>query len=250
MELSIVDYPSNGDATFQWAKVAKDAGVDVLLSEKGIMTKTPQSQSFDSIRCRVSTALDKKFGSPSNSWATIRDIYSDKVVFCLEGSRGTSAGDYSAPATTLKGGDIYEAPYTDDGTIAIIGGPTQVTVSYLPVGKAADVAKHHHPEEPDQVEVDGAGRVQSAFVPTAVPPQDAAKVAPAGWEDTVIAMKDHSEIDNPYALAWWMDDEGFTSHKAAYAEKSTCLGLYSQFKQLTPKEQAVYYLLSGMNIKF
>jgi hypothetical protein len=38
---------------------------------------------------------------------------------------------------------------------------------------------------------------------------------PAGWKGTVHAMLDHPEIDNPYALANWMDQMGYTPHKGA-----------------------------------
>jgi hypothetical protein len=34
-------------------------------------------------------------------------------------------------------------------------------------------------------------------------------VAPPGWEDSVKQMKDNDDIDNPYALAWWMHDKGY-----------------------------------------
>lgn len=37
-------------------------------------------------------------------------------------------------------------------------------------------------------------------------------VSPPGWEDTVKHMKDHEDIDNPYALAWYGYNEGFTPH--------------------------------------
>lgn len=37
--------------------------------------------------------------------------------------------------------------------------------------------------------------------------------APKGWEPTVKAMKKHSEIDNPFALANYMKDKGYQSHK-------------------------------------
>jgi hypothetical protein len=37
--------------------------------------------------------------------------------------------------------------------------------------------------------------------------------SPPGWERTVEDMKDHSEIDNPWALAWWMKNEGYQSRK-------------------------------------
>jgi len=39
------------------------------------------------------------------------------------------------------------------------------------------------------------------------------EVAPPGWEGTVKAMKDSGEVDNPWALAWWMKGQGYKSHK-------------------------------------
>ena len=40
--------------------------------------------------------------------------------------------------------------------------------------------------------------------------------APKGWEGTVKAMKKHKDdIDNPWALAHWMKNEGYKSHKKA-----------------------------------
>ncbi len=41
-------------------------------------------------------------------------------------------------------------------------------------------------------------------------------VAPEGWEGTVKEMKKDKGIDNPYALANWMKDEGYMSHKASF----------------------------------
>ena len=49
-------------------------------------------------------------------------------------------------------------------------------------------------------------------------PQD--EVAPPGWEDTVKAMKKHKEIDNPWALAWYMKNKGYKSHEAHQVIKS------------------------------
>ena len=37
--------------------------------------------------------------------------------------------------------------------------------------------------------------------------------APEGWEKTVLAMKKHKEIDNPWALANWMKKKGYQPHK-------------------------------------
>ena len=39
--------------------------------------------------------------------------------------------------------------------------------------------------------------------------------APPGFEGTVKAMKKHKEIDNPYALAWYLKNKGAKSHKNA-----------------------------------
>ena len=39
------------------------------------------------------------------------------------------------------------------------------------------------------------------------------EVAPKGWEGTVKAMKKEKDIDNPWALAHWMKNKGYKSHK-------------------------------------
>ena len=39
------------------------------------------------------------------------------------------------------------------------------------------------------------------------------EVSPPGFEGTVKAMKKHGEIDNPYALAWYMKNKGYKSHR-------------------------------------
>ena len=39
------------------------------------------------------------------------------------------------------------------------------------------------------------------------------EVAPKGWEGTVKALKKHTEVDNPWALANWMKKQGYKSHK-------------------------------------
>lgn len=47
-----------------------------------------------------------------------------------------------------------------------------------------------------------------------------AEKAPKGWEGTVKAMKKHTEIDNPYALANYMKNKGMKSHKKESVEDS------------------------------
>ena len=46
------------------------------------------------------------------------------------------------------------------------------------------------------------------------------EVAPPGWEGTVKAMKRHKEIDNPWALAWYMKNKGYKSHKPEGKKKN------------------------------
>lgn len=51
--------------------------------------------------------------------------------------------------------------------------------------------------------------------------QEVAEVAPKGWEGTVKAMKKHKDIDNPYALANWMKNKGYKSHKKEGIEEGS-----------------------------
>jgi len=43
-------------------------------------------------------------------------------------------------------------------------------------------------------------------------PEEREAVSPPGWSGTVEQMKDHGEIDNPWALAWWMKGKGYKPH--------------------------------------
>jgi hypothetical protein len=43
--------------------------------------------------------------------------------------------------------------------------------------------------------------------------ESVSEAAPEGWEKTVLAMKKHKEIDNPWALAHWMKKKGYHPHK-------------------------------------
>jgi hypothetical protein len=45
------------------------------------------------------------------------------------------------------------------------------------------------------------------------------EAAPEGWEKTVLAMKKHKEIDNPWALANWMKKKGYRQHKKEEGKK-------------------------------
>ncbi len=54
-------------------------------------------------------------------------------------------------------------------------------------------------------------------------------VAPPGWEDTVKKMKKHKEIDNPWALAWYMKNKGAEPHHAS--SPRYLLAAYEAFKR-------------------
>jgi hypothetical protein len=43
--------------------------------------------------------------------------------------------------------------------------------------------------------------------------EEVSEAAPEGWEKTVLAMKKHKEIDNPWALAHWMKKKGYQPKK-------------------------------------
>ena len=55
------------------------------------------------------------------------------------------------------------------------------------------------------------------------------EVAPEGWEGTVKAMKKHKEIDNPWALAWYMKKKGYKSHKKEKMRESICFPTFSEW---------------------
>ena len=55
--------------------------------------------------------------------------------------------------------------------------------------------------------------------------EDIQEVSPPGFKGTVKAMKKHGEIDNPFALAWYMKKKGYKSHRkasGAMKEESEC----------------------------
>ncbi len=54
--------------------------------------------------------------------------------------------------------------------------------------------------------------------------------SPPGFKKTVEAMKKHDEIDNPFALAWWMKKKGYKSHKESVEES------VADSSPLTPQE--------------
>lgn len=62
--------------------------------------------------------------------------------------------------------------------------------------------------------VDLPEELQTKVIEAAGTDDQLAEAAPEGWEGTVKGLKKHKdEIDNPYALAWYMKNKGYKSHK-------------------------------------
>lgn len=59
--------------------------------------------------------------------------------------------------------------------------------------------------------------------------------APEGWEKTVEHMKEHSEIENPFALAHWMNNQGYEPH----AEAGTVRAAWTKFRTAQERPQAL-----------
>lgn len=57
------------------------------------------------------------------------------------------------------------------------------------------------------------GKIYFAIGDSAAIIHSISEAAPPGFEGTVKAMKKHKEIGNEYALAWWMKNKGYKSHK-------------------------------------
>ena len=67
------------------------------------------------------------------------------------------------------------------------------------------------------------------------------EVAPEGWEGTVEAMKKHSEIDNPWALAHYMKGKGYHSHKTRSGkDKNESMESAPFIKRVVENEKATY----------
>lgn len=70
------------------------------------------------------------------------------------------------------------------------------------------------PDGDEKIQI-GPGDQQGAITRPTPLAQDQVAVAPPGWENTVKKMKKHDEIDNPWALAWYMKNKGAEPHHAS-----------------------------------
>ena len=59
-------------------------------------------------------------------------------------------------------------------------------------------------------------------------------VAPKGWEKTVLRMKKHSDITNPWALSWWMKNRHMHPHPKPRHE--TACGILQALTEMAATE--------------
>ena len=87
--------------------------------------------------------------------------------------------------------------------------------------------QHMHPENPEDDRFFDHGLQEEGIAPTGMLPGDLGEndpvmeagaftdkesVSPEGWGGTVEHMKDHKDIDNPFALAYYMKNKGDSPH--------------------------------------
>jgi hypothetical protein len=89
------------------------------------------------------------------------------------------------------------------------------------------------PDGDEKIQISPGGE-QAAQVPPPAGEQHEA-VAPPGWENTVKKMKKHDEIDNPWALAWYMKNKGAEPHHAN--EDKFVLAAHAAMKRRDAKQR-------------
>ena len=73
------------------------------------------------------------------------------------------------------------------------------------------------------------------------------EVSPPGWEGTVKAMKKHSDIDNPWALAWHMKKKGYKSHKKEETEVYWSSKALDQLEEIQKEADTINSITSKVN---
>lgn len=87
-------------------------------------------------------------------------------------------------------------------------------------------------QQQQEVDVHGVhdeGQQGGITRPTPLATEQQVAVAPPGWEGPVKEMKKDKDIDNPWALAWYMKNKGDTPHKAS--DRSRFRAAYAQMRR-------------------
>ena len=139
----------------------------------------------------------------------------------------------------VKMNDIYKVlkyikEYIEDPTV--IKDPTLQKIYVGAAAKANKLSKQHGTHyvlyDPSQSklavvaksnlksEIKEKGLTKDTGVLYVAKGKPVSEVAPPGWEGTVKAMKKSGDVDNPWALAWWMKNQGKKSHKKEEVEET------------------------------
>jgi hypothetical protein len=117
-----------------------------------------------------------------------------------------------------------EGELVDEKLATQYGNPNKLSQSSQrkSLGKGSSIKDGSKPsgyESPREFRDTEAKYQKNSFEPEG---ENVQEVAPPGMEGTVKAMKKHKEIDNPYALAWYMKNRGYKSRKKDMKEAASC----------------------------
>ena len=146
----------------------------------------------------------------------------------------TVRGREKQAATAIKDGDFFALPQgTDAGYYAVVKGTakrTQITARNLKTGAEIKVRR----EQVIPMSREEVTRGMRLHALRLAAEESIDEVSPPGFKGTVKAMKRHAEIDNPYALSWWMKKRGARStYKAdGTKKKAESIDEANYFKQM------------------
>lgn len=66
------------------------------------------------------------------------------------------------------------------------------------------------------------------------------EVSPPGWGKSVEKMKKHKDIDNPFALAWYMHNKGYKPHHKESAGEDQIDEKWDKDTAVDPQERGKY----------
>lgn len=128
----------------------------------------------------------------------------------VRGAKGYAEGlDEGVKLRLKKVGDQFDVEYM---------------VQWVENGKVNDAKSYYTQDKEDAVNTmrDMQRRIDASETAFQASNGQLVEVSPPGFKGTVKAMKKHGDIDNPYALAWWMKGRGAKStYKADGTKKKS-----------------------------
>jgi len=239
-EVSLVDNPAVDSAHFDYIRAADGQVIKTAFVHRTKAEATGDAvisilKAADYSHAEVSAVLDHVKENFDEELSEAKDDEEKAAVPC----------PCSNPACTGKPGCTCGDPgcTCNKGTMSAVANPDAVPDQSK---ETSQPVEDNHGKQPDPVVVTTPNpKSETPFgdPDTQLGKHDSepqadyiVKVSPPGWSDTVEAMKEHSGIDNPYALAWYMEGEGYTPHKMS---KAAFLEFNSLFKAATGPDGVV-----------